>query len=353
VDKAAPPSPQRTGGPVLRGLMDLRPRSGLERTADTEDAVALGLAFAQFYAFASVDYPGAAQSEVWDSKGSTVVGGFDFDPSIPTGAFGDHDAEPSDGGSANSGDDQGASGTPSLPPPPSPPTAFTFTGGVYQILTVPSSTESIATGINASGLIVGVYRDLGSVQRGFVNDAGTFSNVEFPGASATQAFGVNDAGEIVGSYFDIPLEQPSPTSPPEHGFIVSGGTFTAIDFPGAAARLVTAATGINAAGDIVGSWRDGSGSFHGFLLQAGVFTRIDFPLAIDTRAVGISDTGEVAGSYRDAAGSTHGFIFTSGAFNTVDVVGARATLLTRIKNGGSVTGSYIDALNERHGLIGQ
>jgi hypothetical protein len=47
------------------------------------------------YAFASVDYPGAAQSLVFDSDGTTAVGGFVFDP---------------------------GSGT-------SPATAFTFTGG--------------------------------------------------------------------------------------------------------------------------------------------------------------------------------------------------------------------------------
>ncbi len=107
-------------------------------------------------------------------------------------------------------------------------TAFTFTGGVYQILTVPSSTFSLATGINAAGLIVGVYEDLGGVLRGFANNGGTFSNVDFPGASRTQAIGVNDAGQIVGDYFDA--------ADVEHGFVSDGGTFTTIDFPGANAN---------------------------------------------------------------------------------------------------------------------
>lgn len=352
MDKAAPPSPTRSGGAVLRGLMDFRPSAGLERTADADDAVALGLAFANVYTFASADYPGAAESAVWDSNGTTAVGVFIFNPSTPAG--GGADAQPTGSGSVDSGDatvgsedaEPQGSGTVNPGSGPTPPTAFTFTGGVYQILTVPNSTESIATGINAAGLIVGVSLDLSGVRfrrRGFVNDAGTFSKIDFPGADETQAFGVNDAGTIVGSYRD---------TNGEHGFVHSGGTFTPIDFPGAPR---TVATGINTAGDIVGRWSAGApGDTRGFLLQAGVgFTPIDFPLATETRPVGINDAGEIAGSYTDAAFNTHGFIKAGGQFSKVDVVGAVATELTRIKNGGLVTGSYTDALGEVHGLIGQ
>src|SRR5205823_674792 len=68
--KAAPPSPHRPGRAVLEGLLDLRPSVRVERTAvAADDAVARGLAVAKVYAFASVDYPGAAQSLVFDSDG--------------------------------------------------------------------------------------------------------------------------------------------------------------------------------------------------------------------------------------------------------------------------------------------
>ena len=230
--KAVPPSPHRPGQAVLQGLLDLRPSPGVQRTAvATADAVAQGLAAAQVYAFATADYPGAAQSLIFDSDGTTAVGGFVFDPGSST----------------------------------SPTTAFTFTGGAYQILTVPSSTLSIATGINGAGLIVGVYQDLAGIRHGFANNGGTFSNVDFPGANATQAIGVNDPGQIVGDYFDA--------ASAEHGFVSTGSTFAAINFPGATG---TAAAGINAAGDIVGGWFDTTGS-HGFLLQGGTFTPISFP----------------------------------------------------------------------------
>jgi len=77
---------------------------------------------AKVYAFASADFPGAAESLVFDSDGTTAVGGFTVDPGSNT-----------------------------------PLTGFTFTSGTYEILPVPSSTLSVATGINASGLIVGAY----------------------------------------------------------------------------------------------------------------------------------------------------------------------------------------------------
>jgi uncharacterized membrane protein len=71
----------------------------------------------------------------------------------------------------------------------------------------------------------------------------------------------------VGSYADA--------ASVEHGFLSSGGTFTAINFPGATG---TVAAGINTVGDIVGGWSDTVGS-HGFVLAAGVFTSVNFPLA--------------------------------------------------------------------------
>ena len=113
--RAAPQTAHRSEQTALSSLLELRP--GAERpVASGAEAVAQGLAVAKVYAFASLDYPGAAISQVYDSDGTTTVGAFDFDP----------------GGIAQT-------------------TAFTFSGGAYQILAVPNSTASVATGINAAG----------------------------------------------------------------------------------------------------------------------------------------------------------------------------------------------------------
>jgi probable HAF family extracellular repeat protein len=305
----APPSAPVTIRRVLRGLLGIPLGVGAESTAISPDAAVAHPDTAKVYEFTSVDYPGAAQTYVFDTDGTTSLGAFVYDP-----------------GNASS-----------------PTTAFTMAGGAYAILNVPGSTGSIATGINASGLIVGVYVDVAGSAHGFTtSDSSTFSDIDFPGATDTQAIDVNDAGTIVGDYFDA--------ANVEHGFVSTAGTFTAIDFPGATS---TAVGGINEGGDLVGGYTDTTGVTHGFLLSGGVYSPINFPLASGTTTFGINDNGDVAGWYIDSAGKTHGFVYADNNFSTVDVAGASATQLTRIKNWEQVTGVYQDALTAEHGLTGQ
>src|SRR5579862_7975978 len=96
----------------------------------------------------------------------------------------------------------------------------------------------------------------------------TFVTIDVPGVAATSASGINAAGQIVGVFWDV--------SGKTHGYLrIAESTFTTIDPPGS---TVTLATGINAAGQIVGSFRDAGGKFHGFLrTSAGTFTTLDVP----------------------------------------------------------------------------
>lgn len=71
-------------------------------------------------------------------------------------------------------------------------------------------------------------------------------------------------------------------------------TFSTIDVPGS---LSTSASGINAAGDIVGAYTDAARRVHGFVLRRGVFTSIDYPDAARTDARGIGPDGEIVGTY--------------------------------------------------------
>ena len=65
---------------------------------------------------------------------------------------------------------------------------------------------------------------------------------------------------------------------------------------------------MNPAGDIVGVYRNLAGA-HGFVLRDEGYIPIDFPGATATRAFGINARGDVVGSYV-AAGKTHGFLAT-------------------------------------------
>jgi probable HAF family extracellular repeat protein len=296
----------RSGGPtpdVLLGLGVTHHASNPATHRAVPDAASLGLATARVYRFASADYPGAAASLVFDENTTTVVG--------DANAFG----------------------------------GFTLKGGLYETLDVPGSSNSsdtLLTGINTSGEIVGVYTSfLG--QNGFLDDAGTFTTLTYGGGGTIEPIGINDSGEIVGAYID--------TSSVVHGFstLDSGTSYTIFDPPGSTG---TEAAGVNSSGTICGEFTDATSKTHGFLYSGGVFTQIDFPLATTTVAIGINDSNEIAGYFTDSASINHGFIYSAGAFTEIDVVGATDTQLTRIKDKGQITGEYTDSASEQHGLTG-
>jgi probable HAF family extracellular repeat protein len=111
------------------------------------------------------------------------------------------------------------------------------------------------------------------------------------------------------------------------------GTYTQIDVPGAVSTL---ATGINAAGDIVGAYDDASGVSHGFLLSGGVYTTIDYPGAAYTSVTGINDVGQIVGD-----DSYDGFLYDlqTQAFTTISVPGQNGyTIPLAINNAGTIVG---------------
>ncbi len=165
----------------------------------------------------------------------------------------------------------------------------------------------------------------------------TFTTIDVPGASAgTAARGINTAGQIVGDFTD---------STGTHGFLGTGGSFTAINVPGA---FSTEAMGINAAGQIVGF--SGIGA-HGFLDSGGSFTTIDAPGALATQAEGINDAGQIVGGFQDKTG-THGFLESSGNFTTIEVPGATATVAYGINAAGQIVGLFDDNTSRfPHGFL--
>src|SRR5712664_3433654 len=164
-----------------------------------------------------------------------------------------------------------------------------------------SATFTDAFSINASGDIVGRYQTADGKFHGYLlSSAGTFTSLDFPGAAATGAFGINARGDVVGGYC-----YPAPCPPPaenanlgNHGFVLRGGTFSTIDVPDA---LLTQAWKINAAGQVTGRYKSPDGKWHAFVMSEGEFTPINVPGAIQTASfpasVGINAAGDVVGSY--------------------------------------------------------
>src|SRR5262249_52476263 len=93
--------------------------------------------------------------------------------------------------------------------------------------------------------------------------------------------------------------------------------FTTLDVPGSSQASVIG-LGINAVGQIVGSYYDAAYLHHGFLLDQGGYTTLDVPGSIWTYANGINACGHIVGTYYDAAYKQHGFLYDQGGFTTLD-----------------------------------
>jgi probable HAF family extracellular repeat protein len=100
---------------------------------------------------------------------------------------------------------------------------------------------------------VGYYYQAGSTSHGFLLEQGSYTTLDVPGALYTYASGINASGQIVGTYYDAAKRI--------HGFLLDQGNYSTLDVPGS---TWTQAHAINDSGQIVGSYSDGAGQ-HGFL----------------------------------------------------------------------------------------
>jgi uncharacterized membrane protein len=182
-------------------------------------------------------------------------------------------------------------------------------------------------GINNQGQVVGT-----SGIAGFLFSNGQFSTISVPGSIQTFAHGINNFGQIVG-VADVPNGLES--------FLLAGGNYSIFNVGGGA-------NGINDAGQIVGT-----NGGHGYLLSNGISSLIDFPGASCTYLGGINDLGTIVGSYSPScnAGVSHGLIGDQQGLSTFDVPGSLFTGLTGINSEGDIVGNYIDSNNRFHGFL--
>jgi len=190
---------------------------------------------------------------------------------------------------------------------------YLLRGGVFTSIVFPNSDETVPTGINADGDIVGWYTDnVGT--HGFLLRGGAYTSIDFPGAAAfTEIWKINDNGEIAGRYR-------SSTEDEYHVFILSNGLFTSVpEVPGSfetAPGNFSEDGGLSNSGAIAGHYTSSSscalfksvGCLHGFLLSGGVYTTIDYPGAVETLAFGVNSSGVVIGGYEDTSGKFHAYL---------------------------------------------
>jgi probable HAF family extracellular repeat protein len=251
--------------------------------------------------------------------------------------------------------------------------------------------ESIASGINDLGQIVGYYSDSSGATHGFLYSSGSYTTLNEPfGINGTFAYGINDAGQVVGQYIDGTNNSQSFIFYPS----LSGSLYTGylgfsvfnsptqlfgisdVGFVGdykdsnntSHAVLVngdyillsdpfgfnhTFAYGVNNADQSVGYYVDSNNADHGFLYSAGNYTTIDDPLGTNgTFAYGINDLGQIVGTYIDSNNIPHGFLYSGGNYTTIDdPLGTNGTFAYGINDAGQIVGEYIDANAVTHGFV--
>jgi uncharacterized membrane protein len=172
-----------------------------------------------------------------------------------------------------------------------------------------------------------------------------FAQFDVPGALLTAPSGVNARGQIVGLFVD---------AKGGHGFLRNtDGTYVPIDVPGA---IFTNATSINARGQIVGRWTDSAGTNHSYLRAPdGKFTLFDpvSPCIISdfpTVPHGINDLGDLVGRCFNAGGKELGWLLRhDGTFRILDDPAQSTTDAWLPTNRDLIVGDYSDGSGFVHG----
>jgi hypothetical protein len=196
------------------------------------------------------------------------------------------------------------------------------TDGTMTFFDVPNASQTgigtVPVKINSQGLVVGYFYDVGGSVRGFMRAVdGTITILDAPGDAPpcsnclTQPAGINASGQITGVTYDGTLTQ----------FFLrdSDGTYTVFSPPNAISSGsetgLLAVSGINDAGEIVGSYPDSTFVSHGFIRGTdGNFIVLDAGSAgsqgeYGTVATGIDSSGAAVGSYSEAPSFSGGFVW--------------------------------------------
>jgi hypothetical protein len=211
-------------------------------------------------------------------------------------------------------------------------------------------------GINAAGEIVGNYPDFSLASVVFLRSAVgvvlTFS-LSLGSLYSTVATGLNASGAIVGYASSQSLSLAEGFLWEGQGPIPNpGGGFTPITVSGSTG---TFPTGINAHGTIVGCYAAG-GLYQDFVRNRdSVVTTLDIPgtvpdciatftpgfIAVAPQSVIVNDQGTIAGYSTEAAQIASGFIrLEDGKVTTFNYPGSKQTIPTSINNCDVITGYY-------------
>jgi len=227
--------------------------------------------------------------------------------------------------------------------------AFYFSNNkLTGIGTLPGGVDgSAASGINASGTIVGSSSVSGGNSVAFVYSGGHMTDLkDLQGddtSSYSAAFAINNSGVIVGMCQILVYDnQTGENNPVTKAMIYTGGQMT--ELPPLDQTTVATAYGINSGGEIVGVSGGNAASWTGGSLQA-------VPMVAGAQgsvAYGINDAAQIVGSYATKTfGLSHAFVCTGGVCHD----------LNDLATGGNLGGfEYLEiayAINNSGTIVGE
>ena len=182
------------------------------------------------------------------------------------------------------------------------PLAGTQTGGLY-----PPGTFPVA--INRWGCIGLVTVDDNGLTHAFVREPnGKYVTVHPPKARVTFLTGINASGQVAGSFIDYTAH--------EYGYIKNtDGSYTLLNPPGSTGLI--SVVGINDAGQVAGNAYIGSISQPFFWDPAhpNTYVVISIPGGVGTGVVAINSSGQIAGIYFDSSFPRAWLLAKSGRHN--------------------------------------
>ena len=150
------------------------------------------------------------------------------------------------------------------------PLAYVKTARGFRIIPRPPGTYAgyYPTAINDRSVVTVENYHADGFSGGVIYKAGVSTPVNIPGYTDVSLNFINNSGLFGGAVEDAKLNQ--------HGYTVSGGKITFVDYPGSVGNNVA---GVTAAGDVIGQWFDKAGGSKGYVLSGGVYHNLDIPAA--------------------------------------------------------------------------
>ncbi len=223
----------------------------------------------------------------------------------------------------------------------------------------PSAGQIVPMSINNAGVITGFYNDpnFGSFGNGAVHGFirkpdSTFTTFDAPidpsnPTPGTLPYSIDSAGQIAGRYWICNIQD----NPCTDGFLRQpDGTIATFAAPNGQGSTWT--QGIDAAGAVAGYFVDLTNfTEHGFLRAPdATFTVIDVPGAPPGTAItAINARGETAGTFLNTQCSNHGFLRSpNGTFTVFDVPAACSGCfqVAGVNDAGTVAGTFQDGIDD-------